>query len=212
MAVATNEQIVSFIETLGRLALAECNRRAKAGAPFVVPSVCMAQSAHETGWGTSPIMANANAFFGIKAGGSWTGKTISADTWEVYDGEVHNITANFRAYDSLEDSVADYYNLIVNNSRYASALSTYPDNIKSAYDTLYAIWSGGYATDNNYVENVMDLLNGRDLDQWDRQINPDNANGDYIYNPGSGSGGSGSAPSTPSAGTGTPVTFYFRKI
>ena len=208
-----NATIVSFIELLGRLALAECNRRAKAGAGFIVPSVCIAQSAHETGWGTSPIMSKANAFFGIKAGSNWTGKTISADTWEVYDGVVTNITAQFRAYDSLEDSVADYYNLTVNNARYAKAVSYYPDKMKSAYDTLYNLWSGGYATDNNYVEHVMNLLNGRDLDQFDSQVNPANATGDFTYEGGSSGGSGGSdAPSTPSDGTGKPVTFVFTRI
>lgn len=183
MATATNEQIVSFIELLGNLALKECDRRAKAGVGFVVPSVCIAQSAHETGWGTAPIMTRANAFFGIKAGGSWTGKVYTADTWEVKDGEAYNTVANFRAYDSLEDSVADYYNLIVNNSRYANGVSHYPD-IKSAYDSLYAIWAGGYATDDEYVPNVWNLLTGRDLEAWDLLINPANADGEYNYGSG----------------------------
>jgi len=168
--MATSSEIVSFIKTLGNLAVNECNRRIQAGAGFVVPSVCIAQSAHETGWGTSSLMTKANAFFGIKAGGSWTGKVFVADTWEVADGEAYNTVANFRAYDSLADSVADYYNLIVNNSRYAAAVSTYPDNVIGAYDTLYAIWAGGYATDELYVPHVWNLLNGRDLQQWDAKI------------------------------------------
>ena len=208
--MATNAEIVSFIQTLGSLALAECNRRAKAGAPYVVPSVCIAQSAHETGWGTAPIMTRANAFFGIKAGGSWTGKIYVADTWEVAEnGERYNTVANFRAYDSLEDSVADYYNLIVNNSRYANALSYY-GNQKSAYDTLYAIWAGGYATDDVYVPNVMNLLNGRDLDQWDSLVNPDDASGDYVYTPPSEDSGS----DRPSGGgvVTNPVKFIFEKF
>ena len=171
---ATDAQITSFIKTLGNLAVAECNRRAAIGAGFVVPSVCMAQSAHETGWGTSDIMTKANAFFGIKAGGSWTGKVFTADTWEVKDGEAYNTVANFRAYDSLEDSVADYYSLIVDNARYAAGVSYYPDKILSSYDTLHAIWAGGYATDDEYVPNVMNLLNGRNLSEWDSRIDPAN--------------------------------------
>jgi len=181
--MATNAQIVSFINTLGNLAVKECNRRASAGLGFVIPSVCIAQSAHETGWGTAGLMVKANAFFGIKAGGSWTGKVYTADTWEVADGEAYNTSANFRAYDSLADSVADYYNLIVNNSRYSAGVSYHPDKILSAYDTLYAIWAGGYATDDVYVPNVMNLLNGRDLTQWDAKIDPANSDGDYTYTP-----------------------------
>lgn len=182
---ATNEQIISFINLMGPLCVNECNRRIQAGQGFIVPSVVMAQSAHETGWGTSPIMEKANAFFGIKAGSSWTGKTFDAETWEVYDGVETTITATFRAYDSLADSVADYYNLTVNNARYAAGVSYYPDKVKSAYDTLYAIWAGGYATDENYVPNVMNLLNGRDLTQWDAKIDgvTINPEGGYEYTP-----------------------------
>lgn len=180
--MATNAQVKSFIQTLGNLAVKECNRRASQGLGFVVPSICIAQSAHETGWGTASIMTKANAFFGIKAGGSWTGKVYTADTWEVQDGEAYNTSANFRAYDSLEESVADYYNLIVNNSRYAGGVSYYPDQVKSAYDTIQAIWSGGYATDTLYVERIMDIVNGRDLTQYDSKLNPEDSS-DIWYTP-----------------------------
>lgn len=178
---ATNAEIVSFINLLGPLAVAECTRRAAAGQGYVVPSVCMAQSAHETGWGLSSLMTKANAFFGIKAGGSWTGKVFTADTWEVQNGEAYNTVANFRAYDSLEESVADYYNLIVNNSRYAAGVS-YAGKQLGAYDTLYAIWAGGYATDDEYVPHVWNLLKGRDLTQWDSKVGTSSGDG-LIYNP-----------------------------
>ena len=167
---ASNEQIKYFANLLGNLAVAECNRRIAAGLGFVLPSVCIAQSAHETGWGTAGIMVKANAFFGIKAGGSWTGKIYRADTWEVAEnGEAYNTVANFRAYDNLEDSVADYYNLIVNNSRYSKAISYGADSSQwlSARETLTAIWAGGYATDDLYVPHVMNLLEGRNLTSYD---------------------------------------------
>lgn len=209
--MATNESIVAFIQLLGGLALKECNNRAKAGAGYVVPSICIAQSAHETGWGDSGIMTKANAFFGIKAGGSWKGKVYTADTWEVVEGEVHNISANFRAYDSLEDSVADYYNLIVNNSRYANGVSHYPNQL-SAYDTIYAIWSGGYATDPPYVSMIMDIVEGRDLTQWDSQVNPANATGDYTYDPSTGGGSSPNIPNGTVDPIDDPVKFKFVKI
>lgn len=168
--MATATEITNFIQTLGTLAVAECNRRIARGEGFVLPSVCIAQSAQETGWGDSSLMTKANAFFGIKAGGSWNGKVFTAGTWEVENGEAYNTSANFRAYDSLADSVADYYNLICNNSRYAGGVSYHPDNIKTANATISAIWSGGYATDENYVQNVMSIINSRDLTQWDNKV------------------------------------------
>lgn len=211
MAV-TEEQIVSFINTLGNLAVAEANRRIANGSKFVLPSVVIAQSAHETGWGDSKPMRDYNAYFGIKPGSSWTGRVFSADTWEVYNGVPENVTQLFRAYDSLEDSVADYFDLIINNSRYSRALSTYPDDIKSAYDTLYEIWAGGYATDEEYVPNVWNLLQGRDLTQWDSKVDGKTFDPSYTWE--GGTGGSDGGSTDPGVGdvTTTPLKYKFIKI
>jgi len=170
--MATNEQVKSFIKLLGGLAVAECNRRISLGEGFVLPSVVIAQSALETGYGTAGLMTRANAFFGIKAGGSWTGKVYTANTWEVQDGEAYNTTANFRAYDSLEDSVRDYFDLITGASRYSKAISYGLDKSKwlTARETITAIWSGGYATDNLYVQKNMNIIESRDLTSWDNMI------------------------------------------
>lgn len=209
MAV-TNEQIVEFINTLGNLAVAEANRRIARGEKFVLPSVCIAQSAHETGWGDSRPMREYNAYFGIKPGSSWTGRTFSADTWEVYDGVPTNVTQLFRAYDSLADSVADYYDLIVNNPRYANALSTYPDGMKEPYDVLYSIWAGGYATDDEYVPNVWNLYQGRDLQQWDAKVDGVTFDPNYTWEGGTGGSGGGSGGEVVTGGT--LVTYKFVKI
>lgn len=181
--MATATEIKSFIKLLGGLAVLESNRRIASGKGFVLPSVCIAQSAIETGWGTAGIMTRANAFFGIKAGGSWTGAVYRADTWEVANGEAYNTTANFRAYPSLEASVRDYYDLIGNASRYANALSFGTDRTKwkSPRDCIHAIWSGGYATDTLYVEKIMNTINARDLTSYDALVTgvPAEGVGDY---------------------------------
>lgn len=170
--MATTAQIQSFIQTLGRLAVAECNNRIASGKGFVLPSVCIAQSAIETGWGTAGIMVKANAYFGIKAGGSWTGAVYRADTWEVANGEAYNTSANFRAYGSLAESVTDYYNLIGNASRYSKALSKGSDRSKwlTPKACITAIWAGGYATDTLYVEKIMNTITARNLTEYDALI------------------------------------------
>lgn len=171
--MATNAQIKEFIALFGRLAVAECDNRIAAGKPFILPSVCMAQSALESDWGQAGLMKKANAFFGVKAGGSWTGKIYRADTWEVApNGEAYNTVANFRAYDSPAESMADYYELTTSASRYSNALSYGSDKSKwlTPRQTVTALWSAGYATDNLYVEKIMNTLNGRNLDEWDDLI------------------------------------------
>lgn len=174
--MATATQIKQFINQLGALAVIECNKRIASGKGYVLPSVCIAQSAIETGWGTAGIMVKANAYFGIKAGGSWTGAVYRADTWEVANGEAYNTTANFRAYSSLAESVTDYYDLIGNSSRYSKALS-YADKQLSPRECITAIWAGGYATDTLYVEKIMSTITARNLTEFDSQIDGST----YVY-------------------------------
>lgn len=168
--MATSAQVTAFFQEMGKLCVAEANRRINANSPFVRPSVAMAQAALETGYGTSSLMTKANAYFGIKAGSSWPGKVYSASTKEVYSGVSVATTAVFRAYDTKAESVADYYDLIINNSRYADALSYYPSQIKSPHATIYAIWDGGYATDPDYVGKIMTIIEKYVLDEWDSLI------------------------------------------
>lgn len=157
--MATYKQVTNFIKTLAALAQAEAKKRNK----WVLPSVCIAQAALETGWGTSSLMVKANAYFGIKANASWTGKVYNSKTKECYDGVTFtDITACFRAYDSLAESVADYYDLICGASRYKAAV-----NNADAKSTITAIWEGGYATDPDYVSKVMSVIDGYNLTQYD---------------------------------------------
>lgn len=158
MATKTEKQ--KFIDKLSALAIAERKKRNK----WVLPSVCIAQAALETGFGDSSLMTKANAFFGIKATKSWTGKVYSSKTKECYDGvNMTTETACFRAYDSLEASVADYFDLITGSSRYAKAVNE-PD----AKAAITAIKNGGYATDPYYVSKVMNIINTYNLTQYDQ--------------------------------------------
>ena len=151
-----------FISKMAPLVQAERKKRDK----WVLPSVCIAQAILETGWGASSLMSKANAFFGIKATKSWKGKVYSSKTKECYDGiNFTTETACFRAYDSLADSVADYFDLICKSSRYKAAV-----NNSDAKATITAIKNGGYATDPDYASKIMNLINTYNLTQYDHTV------------------------------------------
>ena len=156
--MANANQVKTFIENLSKLAINECNKRTKK----VLPSVCIAQACLETGYGDSGLMTKANAYFGIK----WTKgcgyDCYTSNTWEVIKGENITIQAGFRAYNSVADSVKDYYDLITGSSRYSGAV-----NNKDAKSTIKAIHEGGYATDPNYQAKVMSIINAYNLTQYD---------------------------------------------
>lgn len=157
--MATQAQVKLFINKISEIAKSECSKRSKK----ILPSVCIAQGACESAWGTSSKMLKANAVFGIKAGSTWKGKVYSTKTKECYDGiKYTTITDLFRAYDSVEESVADYYNLLTSNDRYIAAV-----NETNPQKAITAIINGGYATDPKYKSTIINIINTHNLTQYD---------------------------------------------
>lgn len=153
--MATKAQVNEFIANVGAIALSEAKKRRTQGKKWILPGICVAQGACESAWGTSAKMVNANALFGIKCGSKWKGKFYDTRTKECYDGKNYvSITDKFRAYDSVEDSVSDYYDLITGSSRYSAAC-----NNADAKETITAIKNGGYATSPTYIATIMSIYN-----------------------------------------------------
>lgn len=133
----------------------------KRGFPLFA-SVVIAQAILETGWGRSGIMMKANALFGIKATESWKGKVYSAYTKEVYNFNSVTIKDTFRAYNNIEDSIADYFRLIYTTERYRAAITT-----ETPRDCITSIIKSGYATDPDYIKKVMKLIEQYRLTDFD---------------------------------------------
>lgn len=88
-----------------------------AGGYFLMdPLIILAQSAHETGWGTSILAREHNNFFGITAAGRpnayWNGKIYQAK---------NQYALKFRSYKSPQDSFLDFGRLIGTLSIYRKA-------------------------------------------------------------------------------------------
>lgn len=148
-----------FIPTIAPIVVAENKKR---GYPLF-SSVVIAQAICESGWGQSKIMMKANAIFGIKATSSWKGKVYNANTQECYDGSTYtNITACFRAYNSLAESISDYFDLITGLDRYKKAI-----HAQSPLECITAIKNGGYATSPTYINTIMSIINSNNLTQYD---------------------------------------------
>ena len=148
-----------FIETISKIVMEENQRRNNP----LFSSVVIGQAICESNYGQSQIMMKANAIFGIKATSSWKGKVYNANTKECYDGiNYTNINACFRAYDSLEQSIYDYFELITKSERYKKAINT-----KSPLECITAIKNGGYATSPTYINTIMNIIKVHNLTQYD---------------------------------------------
>lgn len=127
-----------------------------------VYSPIIAQAIHESGWGESKLSAKYHNYFGLKCGTKWTGKSVNMSTQEEYSaGTLTTISANFRAYDSMEEGVKGYFEFI-QLARYANL-----KGITSPRKYLETIITDSYATGKQYVDHVMNLINLYNLTQFD---------------------------------------------
>lgn len=114
----------------------------------------IAQAALETGWGQHLPGGSGEGtsfnLFGVKAGGSWQGQDVSAQTVEYSNGAAQSLQQPFRSYRSIEQSIADYVSLLQGSARYQQALGTGEDVAAFAS----GLKRGGYATDPAYVEKL----------------------------------------------------------
>ncbi|WP_304841282.1 glucosaminidase domain-containing protein [Phocaeicola sartorii] len=164
--MATKEQVNNFINMIAPIAQNLCRTREK----WILPSVCIAQACCESAYGTSKAMAGANGLFGFKVGrgvrygNAWKGKSYNTKTKEFY-GQYVSIRDNFRAYDTVEEAVEDYMDLLCGLSRYNAAVcETDPKKC------ITAIKNGGYATSPTYINTIMSIISRYNLTQYDSVV------------------------------------------
>ena len=141
----------------------------------VLASVSLAQFLLESAYGKSELAQKANNCFGMKtslSGNTWSGSVWNGDkyikeTSEFENGKYKTITADFRKYPCIEDSIEDHSAYLLgamngNKKRY--------EGLKGCTDPAKAIQiikDGGYATSPTYVESVLNLIDKYNLTQYD---------------------------------------------
>ncbi|CAO97079.1 flagellar assembly peptidoglycan hydrolase FlgJ [Erwinia tasmaniensis] len=117
----------------------------------------LAQAALESGWGQRQILTRDGKpsynLFGIKATGSWQGKTTEVMTTEYENGIAKKVKQTFRVYDSYFAALNDYVKLLSNNPRYAAVTSA-----SSPEQGAKALQAAGYATDPNYAQKLVGMI------------------------------------------------------
>ena len=165
---ATKAQIKAFIEEI-----APCAMKAYKEFGKVLPSVCIGMACVESGYGTSKIMRNHNAFLGQKCG---TGKTATKNwdktffvtkTKEEYVIGVHTvITDAFRSYKDMQQCVNNYYELL--NTKLYSRVEGGVDYVKQ----MEQIKLCGYMTSSTEVKSVIKIIQDNNLTQYDKGTKP----------------------------------------
>ena len=143
----------------------------------ILASVSLAQFILESGYGKSELAQNANNCFGMKK--SLSGNTWGNSTWDgvsIYtkktqeqnpDGSYETITADFRKYPCVEDSIADHSAYLLgamNGSRKRYEGIAGMTDYKAV---AQLIKDGGYATSLSYVQNLCGIIERWNLTQYD---------------------------------------------
>lgn len=185
----TSAPAPSVPETFGTQAsafknLSEADVIAKVGPLFtadqkksgILASVSLAQFILESGYGKSELAQNANNCFGMKkslsgntwSGSAWDGKSLyTKKTQEEENGQLITITADFRKYAKVEDSIADHSAYLL-GAKNGSALRY--NGLKDCTNykkAVQIIKDGGYATSSSYVNNLCSIIERWNLTQYD---------------------------------------------
>lgn len=126
------------------------------------PSLLVAQAALESNWGQSQLAQESNNFFGIKSasGKEYPTKEFRQDEWTEID-------AAFKEYDSIYASVLDYADLLKKGTSWNANLYEEVINAPTYQEAAHALNEAGYATDPNYAEKIIQLIEANKLDRLD---------------------------------------------
>lgn len=163
--MASEQQNRKFISEIAPCAQAAYKKIGK-----VLPSVCIGMACVESAYGTAGS-TKYNSFLGQKVGTGktatkyWDGRFFSSKTKEEYKIGSHTvITAAFRAYDSLQQCILNYYELL-NTRLYLKVISGVD------YKTQMAqIKACGYMTSSTEVNSVIKIIERYNLTQYDKGI------------------------------------------
>ena len=165
------EQALEFIDMLAPIAQKAFNNIGK-----ILPSICIAMAIVESNCGQSNIMKKNNALLGQKVGTGktakkyWSGKFFVSRTKEEYTVGTHTIIKSaFRAYDSVEQCVFNYYELL-NTSLYKKVISNvdYKTQIQQIKDC-------GYMTSSTEVNSVISIIEKYNLTIYDTKNDSENS-------------------------------------
>lgn len=175
--MATAAQINKFI-----LQIAPCAQKAYKIVGKVKPSVCIGMACVESGYGTAGSCKH-HSYLGHKVGSGktatkyWTGKFFTSKTKEEYTVGIHTvITSAFRAYDSMEQCVFNFYELLNTSLYHRVTNCDYKTQMKQ-------IKQCGYMTSSTEVNSVISIIEKYDLTRFDYDTVPNVTDNSIIIPP-----------------------------
>lgn len=149
-SASTNPEVEAYIETWKDLCISHSQE-------YGIPaSIKLAQAIIESRYGKSELATNGNNHFGIKCHKGWNGQEIYMD--DDLPGEC------FRKYKDAGESFRDHSEFLTTRSRYDFLFSI---DIKDYKAWAYGLKTAGYATNPEYANILIRLIEQYELYQYD---------------------------------------------
>ena len=126
----------------------------------VPAAVTIAQAIDESGWGQSALAIRDHNLFGIK--GTGPAGSDALPTREYENGQWVTVTAQFRVYHNVAESIADHSELLATGPSYQHAMAN-----RHAPDAFATHLTGVYATDPQYGATLITLMKLYNLYRYD---------------------------------------------
>jgi flagellum-specific peptidoglycan hydrolase FlgJ len=131
----------------------------------VPAAVTIAQAIDESGWGQSALAIRDHNLFGIK--GTGPAGSDALPTREFENGQWVTVTAQFRVYHNVAESIADHSELLATGPSYQHAMAN--RHIPDAFATNL---TGIYATDPQYGTTLITIMKLYNLYRYDASTAP----------------------------------------
>ena len=146
---AQQTKAMAYIEKYKNIAIAEMQR---SGVPA---AITLAQGMLESSYGESELCKKSNNHFGIKCKNDWTGDKAYSDD------DVKNEC--FRVYADVAASYKDHSDFLRSRDWYAPLFNLSPTDVEG---WAYGLKKAGYATEKDYPQRLLELINRYNLNQY----------------------------------------------
>lgn len=160
---ASSPKALNYINQYSEIAVAEMRRT---GIPA---SIKLAQGLLESQCGESDLAKLANNHFGIKCSNNWMGEMYFKED-DDFDHHGNLVSSCFRVFSSAEESYIAHSDFLMDPAkkfRYGSLFELSTTDYKS---WAYGLKEAGYATDPNYPEKLINIIEKNALYNYDEAI------------------------------------------
>lgn len=132
----------------------------------LLPSITIAQACLESNYGQSDLSQKYNNLFGVKGTNPNTSAVMT--TKEYVKDKWVTVKARFQIYDSYEASIRAHARLLQNGTTWNHDQYKHVLAAKDYKTQAKALVTDGYATDPDYADKVINLIEQFDLEKYDK--------------------------------------------